>query len=90
MTAAGKDRNIKRPCELANVVKGEDRGRGPPDVAMGSAAAGERGLGQGPPPLQQVRILNSLIIMFRCFPNTQHITHTYVLGSVAMATLFRI
>ena len=69
MTAAGKDRNIKRPGELANVVKGEDRGRGPPDVAMGSAAAGERGLGQGPPPppLQQVRILNSLIIMFRCF-----------------------
>ena len=35
-----KDRNIKRPGELANVVKGEDRGRGPPDVAMGSAAAG--------------------------------------------------
>ena len=36
----------------ANVVKGGDRGRGPPDVAMGSAAAGERvlGLGQGPPP----------------------------------------
>ena len=52
MTAAGKDRNIKRPGELANVVKGEDRGRGPPDVAMGSAAGGERvlGLGQGPPP----------------------------------------
>ena len=42
MTAAGKDRNIKRRGELANVVNGEDRGRGPPDVAMGSAAAGER------------------------------------------------
>ena len=51
------------------VVKGGDRGRGPPDVAMGSAAAGERvrGLGQGPPPLQQVRILNALIIIFPLF-----------------------
>ena len=35
-----------------SVVKGGDRGRGPLDVAMGSAAAGERvrGLGQGPTP----------------------------------------
>ena len=33
-------------------------------------------LGQGPTPCQQVRILNSLIIMFRCFLNTQHTPHT--------------
>ena len=46
-------------------------------------AAGERvrGLGQGATPLQQVRILNSLIIIFPLFSSTRRFsTQTLVLG----------
>ena len=58
---------------------------------MGSAAAGERGLGQGPPPLtagKNPKLSHYYVPVFS--EHTTHNTHTFVLGSVAMATLFRI
>ena len=44
------------PRAAALCREGGRHRQGPPDVAMGSAAAGERvrGLGQGPTPCQQV------------------------------------